>query len=131
MALGLPLLALLSAAGGAARGESIAVRSNAGHFIVRIMGVERTEHLNRMHGLDLSLTTADGRLAPGATVVLTGQRRYSSTALPTIPEVTAAPEPGRYRVRGLRFHMPGEWRLAFDINFAQIHDRVLLDVVVK
>ena len=126
----LPLLAFLYAVGPSSA-QTAAVRSEAGHFTIRVTGIDRPERLNHLHGFDLWLATADGQPATGARIMVTGQRHYSSTPLPTLPQVTAAPDAGHYRVGGLRFHMPGEWRLAFDIIFKQILDRATLDVVVK
>jgi hypothetical protein len=128
---GLPMFVVWSANAQPLPAQPTLRHSEAGHFIVRVSGIQHPEHLNRMHGLELSLSTADGKPAAGATIVLTGQRRYSSNPLPTLPAVTPEPAAGHYQVAGLRFHMPGEWRLVLDIDFAHIRDRATLDVVVK
>jgi hypothetical protein len=91
----------------------------------------RSERVNHMRRLRLAITAADGRPAGGAAIALEGQHRYAPNPLPTAPRVTSEPEQGRYTVEGLRFHMPGEWRLTFEIAFEEIRDRVTLDVVVK
>jgi YtkA-like len=124
-------LALLCPASPALPIEPVVVRSEAGHFTVRVAGVDHPEHLNHLHSLELSLNVAAGEPVSGASILLTGQRRYSSTPLPTAPRVASEPQPGRYRVDGVRFHMAGEWRLAFDISYEQIRDRATLDVMVK
>jgi hypothetical protein len=123
-------LALLCPASPASPIEPVIVRSEAGHFTVRLMGIDHLD-LNHLHFLELSLNGDAGRPVSGASISLTGQRRYSSTPLPTAPRVAPGPQPGRYRIGGLRFHMPGEWRLAFDIVHEQTRDRATLDVVVK
>ena len=107
------------------------LRSEASHFALRVTGIERPERVNHIHSVELSLTRADGEPVPGAAIVLTGQRRYSSNSLPTLPQVSSGLGAGHYQVRGVRFHMPGEWRLVFDIVVEQIRDRATLDVVVK
>jgi hypothetical protein len=107
------------------------VRSDGGHFILQVTGIVSPEAINHMHGFDLSLTTADGQPVSGATIGLTGDRRFAPNPLPTMPQVSAASPPGHYRVEGLRFHMAGEWHLVFTIDFAQIRDRAVLGVVVK
>jgi hypothetical protein len=111
--------------------EAIQVRSEAGHFIIRVTGIERPEPINHLHGFDLSLATADGRPAAGATIVVTGERRYALNPLPTAPRVSSAQAEGQYRVEGLRFHMAGEWQLDFAVSLGEIRDRASLDVVVK
>ncbi len=124
-------LALLSRGSPASPVEPISLRSEADRFAIRIEGIERPERVNHLHGFELALATADGKPATGATIVLTGQRRYSTSPLPTLPQVFSASGEGKYRVEGLRFHIAGEWRLVFEINFKQIRDRVALDVLVK
>jgi hypothetical protein len=109
----------------------VTIRSAGGHFILRVSGIGLPERINHLHGFDLVLTTTDAEPVTGASIVLTGERRFAPNPLPTLPQVRAAPGPGNYRVEGLRFHMAGEWHLVFAIEFAQIHDRAALDVVVK
>ncbi|MSO67390.1 MAG: hypothetical protein EXQ82_06180 [Pseudolabrys sp.] len=89
---------------------------------MRLTGIERTEYINHLHGLELSLATAAGRSAAAASIELTGQRRYAPNLLPTSPRVRPGAVDGTYKVEGLRFHMVGEWRLVFAIEFAQIRD---------
>jgi hypothetical protein len=60
-----------------------------------------------------------------------GERRFARNPLPTAPQVRPGPAPGSHRVEALRFHMAGEWRLVLSIEFEQIRDRAVLDVVVK
>jgi hypothetical protein len=125
------LLMALAALSPPLSAQPLSLRSQDGRFRLRVDGIERPEHLNHLHGLDLVLTAADGAPATGATIVLTGQRRYSTSPLPTLPQVIAAGADGAYRVEGLRFHIAGEWHLVFDIDFKQNRDRVGLDVLVK
>jgi hypothetical protein len=126
------LVALAAAFGGTAlAGERRTAASASGGFTLHIAGLGDPEPLNHMHGLDLVLTGKNGQPIAGADIVLTGQRHYSKTPLPTLPQTMPQASPGLYRVEGVRFHMPGDWRLAFDISFAHIHDRAVLDVVVK
>jgi len=125
----LAVLALV--AGSPALAQPVTIHSEAGRFTLRISGLARSEPLNRLHGFDLALETADGRPLAGASIALAGRRNTSPNPLPTSPRVAPVADEGRYRVEGLRFHMPGEWRLVFDIEFAQIRDRATLDVAVK
>ncbi|HYE94008.1 MAG TPA: hypothetical protein VEA38_23455 [Terriglobales bacterium] len=43
----------------------------------------------------------------------------------------AAQAPGRYLAEGLLFHMPGRWRLLFDVEHAGRRARLASDVVVE
>lgn len=117
--------------GAATAGEPIEVRSEAQQLLLRITSLEHPEPLNRLHGLDLILTLADGTPVSAASVALSGQHRYALNPLPTAPQVRPADGPGRYKVEGLRFHIAGEWRLLFTVESQQIRDRISLDLVVK
>lgn len=114
-----------------ARTEPILLRSDGGHFQLRVTGFDGPERLNNLHGFELSLATADGRPASAAAITLAGKRRTSPNPLPTEPRVSPALGEGNYRVEGLRLHMPGEWHLVFEIEFAHIRDRAGFDVTVK
>jgi hypothetical protein len=130
LSLAIALLAVC-AADRAVAAEAMSIRSADGHFVLRLMGLERFEPTNRLRGFDLRLETADGRPATGASITLSGRRFDAPNPLPTLPRITPATGEGHYRVEGLRFHMPGDWHLVFAIDFAQIHDRAALDIVVK
>jgi hypothetical protein len=131
MAIGITAVIVLIAAPWAQSGEPLLLQSEAGWFSLQITGLARRERLNRLHGFDLSLATAGDRPAAGALVTIGGQRRYAPSSLPTAPQVLPGPGAGSYRVEGLRFHMAGEWRLVLDIEFEQIRDRAVVDLVVQ
>jgi len=124
-------MALLCAGAISASAQPFSVRSEASHFILRVAGIDRPEHVNHLHGFDLSLATADGKPVSGASIVVTGKRRFAPNHLPTSPKVFPGPDAGHYRVEGLRFHMLGDWHLDFAIESGQIRDRAAIDVVVK
>jgi hypothetical protein len=123
--------AALCPAGGLVSAREITLHSDNGHFTVRISGIEHPERTNRMHNAELLIMTGNGSLVGSAAIALGGLHLYALNPLPTSPRVTARPQHGRYVVEGLRFHVPGEWRLVFDIIFEHIRDRVTLDVLVK
>jgi hypothetical protein len=114
-----------------AAAETIVVRTDGHHFSLRIVGVAHTEQLNHLHGFDIALETAHGRPVSGATIVITGERRYAPNPLPTMPQVRPGPAAGSYRAEGLRFHIPGEWHLDFAIQSGEIHDRAVLGLMVE
>jgi hypothetical protein len=130
-ALSVLALALLGASAGAQPAEPIVLRSEAGRFSLQLSGLARPETLNRLHGFDLTLAAADGGPVAGAAIALSGERRFARNPLPTAPQVRPGAVPGSYRVEGVRFHMAGEWRLVLSIEFEQIRDRAILDLVVK
>jgi hypothetical protein len=109
----------------------VALPTQAGRYRILVSGLDRPERINHLHGFGLSLSDAGGRPLSGAAIVLTGQQRYALNPLPTSPQVRPGPAAGTYRVEGLRFHMAGDWRLVFTVEFEQIRDRAILDIVVK
>jgi len=128
LALALMLVCAMVRTGSA---EPIVARTENGRFNVRLTGLDRPERVNHLHGLDLWLTTADGKPAVGASIVVTGQHRYALNPLPTSPRVRPGAQDGAYRVEGLRFHIAGEWHLLLAIEFERLHDRLSLEIAVK
>jgi hypothetical protein len=47
----------------------------------------------------------------------------------TAPKVTAV-DPGRFRVTGMLFHMPGEWTIRFVVRRGLLHEKAEADVEV-
>jgi hypothetical protein len=125
-----PPATVATAAQSAVAGVRLA-RSEGGHFTLRVTGIAAPERINHLHGFDLALASADGRPVDGASIALSGQRLFAPNPLPTSPQVSPGAGPGNYRAEGLRFHMPGDWHLVFDIEVGQIHDRAILDVAVQ
>jgi hypothetical protein len=111
--------------------QPVSLRSEASRFVVRVAGIDNPERVNHLHGFDLSIAAAEGRPVSGAFISLTGQHRYAHNPLPTSPQVSPGNGAGSYRVEGLRFHVLGEWRLALEIEFEHVRDRVTVDIVVK
>jgi hypothetical protein len=106
-------------------------RTRAGHFTVQVVGIGSPEPLNQLHTFELMLAGPDGKPITGAAVDVSGQHRYALNPLPTSPRVRNGPREGSYIVDGLRFHLAGEWRLVFAIEFEQIRDLISLDILVK
>ncbi len=71
--------------------------------------------INRIHSWRLYLTDADNAPVSGADISITGGMPDHDHGLPTRPRLTGEPEPGAYLLEGLRFHMPGRWRMSFSI----------------
>jgi hypothetical protein len=111
--------------------QPVALRSEASRFALHAFGLDNPERLNHLHGFDLSVVAADGMPVTGALISLTGEHRFARNPLPTSPQVSPGDGAGSYRVEGLRFHVPGQWRLVVNIEFEQVRDRATLDILVK
>lgn len=76
-----------------------------------------------LHEWTITITDAAAKPVDGARVTVLGGMPAHAHGLPTTPEVRALGA-GRYRVEGLKFHMPGAWIVAFRINAAAGIDSV-------
>lgn len=104
------------------------IESRDGHYRVLIQPEVRPLPLNSMHAWSLQLQDAAGQPVRDAQLRLSGGMPAHNHGLPSAPEIQSMPEPGRYRVEGLRFHMPGAWELQLHIRKQGREDRVLLPV---
>ena len=111
--------------------EPIVLRTENNKFSIRLSGLELPERVNHLHGIDIFLSTPDGKPVATAAILVTGHQRYALNPLPTSPRVLAGAQDGTYRLEGLRFHMAGEWHLVLAIEHGRNHDRASLDVLVK
>ncbi len=68
-----------------------------------------------VHSWTVTIVDATERPIDEARVTVLGGMPAHAHGLPTTPAVTALGG-GRYRVDGLKFHMPGAWVVAFRIN---------------
>lgn len=66
--------------------------------------------INRIHSWEVSLSDDNGPLT-GASLSVTAGMPEHNHGMPTQPQVTTEIVPGRYLLEGVRFHMPGLWRL--------------------
>ncbi len=75
--------------------------------------------INRIHSWHIDLVSAQGAAMSGAQIEVSGGMPDHDHGLPTFPRVTGETAPGRYRLEGMRFHMPGRWQLYISIDGAE------------
>jgi hypothetical protein len=68
-----------------------------------------------VHSWTVTIVDAEGHPVDDARLTVLGGMPAHAHGLPTIPAVTSLGA-GRYRVDGLKFHMPGAWVVAFRIK---------------
>jgi hypothetical protein len=78
----------------------------------------------------LELRYPDGRPVENARVAVDGGMPEHDHGLPTRPTVSAGKGDGRYRIDGLKFSMPGQWVLRFDIAADDGTDRVTFNILL-
>jgi hypothetical protein len=76
----------------------------------------------------LALTTPDGTPVSGAMVRIGGGMPQHDHGFPTEPQVSAAPDPGQYRIEGVKFSMPGLWELRLAIRAGDQSDDVQFNI---
>jgi len=99
-----------------AQAELLGSSTSASGLELTIDSELSTVPLNRIHSWRLSLTDASGKPVTAAHVEVRGGMPEHDHGLPTAPIVAAVDEPGRFLLQGIRFHMPGSWRLFFTIE---------------
>ena len=83
--------------------------------------------INRIHSWRIRLRDADGSPFEARRLELTGGMPEHDHGLPTVPGASPTDEPGEFLLEGLRFHMPGLWRLDFTLVGAQGSETVSLE----
>ncbi len=117
----LPLVLLALATGDAVAGE-LAV-DDTGRYALEIAPSLNPLVINRMHHWDITLRDRTGSPVSAAAVSVEGGMPVHDHGLPTVPKAVELGD-GRYRISGLRFHMPGDWVLILTIDDGMHRDRV-------
>ncbi len=99
------------------------------HFKVSLaLESEPSLPIGQYHTWLLTLRDAKQSALHPATISIVGGMPGHGHGLPTQPQVTDHLGKGVYRIEGLKFHMPGEWQLRFDITAAQLRDHVIVTI---
>lgn len=83
--------------------------------------------LNQIHSWRLDLKDSANRAVSGAEISVIGGMPEHDHGLPTQPQITGEAEPGSYILQGMRFHMPGLWRLEISIDINGFSEMRLLE----
>lgn len=89
----------------------------------------RPIQINTIHSWEVVLTDADGAVS-GATLDIVGGMPEHNHGMPTLPQITEELAPGHYLLEGVRFHMPGLWRLTASISTEKIQGRPPTVIVI-
>ena len=85
--------------------------------------------INMIHRWEVVLTDEDGAVS-GATLDIVGGMPEHNHGMPTQPQITEELAPGRYLLEGVRFHMPGLWRLTASISTEKTRGRPPTVIVI-
>ncbi len=100
-------------------------RSDRGLFEVRIESSLQPIAINQMHSWTLYLDS-EGTAVSGAELTVTGGMPEHDHGMPTRPRVTEEVAAGVYRLRGMRFHMAGQWEIVVEIDAGGRRDTVTI-----
>ena len=87
--------------------------------------------LNRIHAWEVTVTDADGRPATGLQIEIDGDMPAHGHGLPTKPVVSRETSPGTYLVEGMKFSMPGWWKIIFYLKKGEDTDSVSFNLQLR
>lgn len=87
--------------------------------------------INKLHSWKLKVRTPQGEPVTGATIRVDGDMPAHGHGLPTKPEVAREIGAGVYLVEGMKFNMPGQWTVEFDIAANGKQDAAAFTLVLK
>ncbi|MBX3569725.1 MAG: FixH family protein [Rhizobiaceae bacterium] len=102
--------------------------SAKGIFVVSIKPDGPEPSVGPIATWDLALTRPDGTPVSGAAVTVGGGMPQHNHGFPTEPRVSAAADPGRYRIEGVKFSMPGLWEMRLTISAGTDTDEALFNI---
>lgn len=87
---------------------------------------DKQPHLGDFQICHLALKR-EGEPVLGAKISIDGGMKAHGHGLPTAPQVSPTKTPGKYKVEGLKFSMPGEWIIGFKVvlNQPKLSDQVI------
>jgi len=99
-------------------------------FSVLAYSTEQPTPLNAIHSWRISIKDSKGSAVTDADTVIDITMPEHLHGMTTIPVISRLEQPGEYLVEGIKFHMPGWWRLNLDISSGAKRDLIRLDVLV-
>ncbi|RMF74767.1 MAG: hypothetical protein D6744_14170 [Planctomycetota bacterium] len=111
--------------------EPASVMSNDGAFVVRFKTEPSPIPSNELFEIIAEVATAGGESLPDdADLQVDAAMPEHNHGMITRPKVTRLPD-GRYRARGMLFHMPGRWVIYFDVTRGGVTSRAEAEVVLE
>jgi hypothetical protein len=127
----LPEAAPSSASDGSVKLLAEGVRSSGGRFHVTYQSDPDPIPVNDLFELELAVWKLPvGEQASGLLLQADADMPAHGHGMNTRPKVESL-DAGAYRVRGMLFHMPGEWEIYVDITAAGVTERVTFPVLVE
>ena len=107
----LVLLSLgLTALGSSANAASADLSGSARGITLDVFSRLSPLEINSIHSWEIVLTDEQGPIEDAALTVTGGMPEHNQ-GMPTQPQISQQLAAGRYLLEGVRFHMPGLWRI--------------------
>ncbi len=87
--------------------------------------------INHYQTWGIYIEDATGKALSHAVLKVDANMPAHGHGLLTQPRIAPGDAPGRYRVEGLRFHMPGHWEIRLQVNHAGKQDALVLPVELE
>jgi len=87
--------------------------------------------LNHIHSWILEVKNSDGNPASGLDIQVDGDMPAHGHGLPTRPKVSRETSPGTYLVEGMKFSMPGWWKVIFYLKKGGETDSVIFNLQLR
>lgn len=85
---------------------------------------------SKIHNWTVQVLTPDNKPVEGLKIYVHGGMPIHRHGFPTKPRVTKYLGEGRYLVNGVKFSMPGDWEMRFNIKEATKRDRVIFYISI-
>ena len=86
--------------------------------------------LNKMHSWRLTLNGRDGAPLQDVVVGISALMPEHVHGMNTSPVISESDDPGVYLIEGMKFHMPGWWRITLDLSKKGGRDLMRFNVLV-
>jgi YtkA-like len=114
----------------AASGEGWRERSQAGFYRISIRPEQGAPRIGPLHAWLVQIESRAGTPVSPTGLVFDGGMPQHGHGFETSPRVTGSLGDGAFRVDGVRFHMPGAWKLRVDVAGPDGVDFAVFDVEV-
>ena len=121
--------ALLSLFAGISAAKEADLSGATGSISLEVFSRLSPIEINTIHSWEIVLSDGNGPMS-GATLEIVGGMLEHNHGMPTQPQITEELAPGRYLLEGVRFHMPGLWRMTASISTAETQGRPPSVVVI-
>jgi hypothetical protein len=87
--------------------------------------------MNRYQTWGIYIEDAAGNALDGVSLKVNADMPAHGHGLLSNPQIKPGSAPGRYRVEGLRFHMPGYWEIRLQMRYLGKQDGLVLPVELE